>query len=217
MCQREDGPGKPVQRDVIEGIIGRTESAVAQSRNTQLLDTILKLGLRESSSYLEVGPGRTRTALMAAMMGLSVVLFDNNDDVISYQESIFLDHEGDIQRAGGHFRIERLDAILAEQCGEYNKYGNTFDCIVCVNFSAQNDDLGELVGHLRHWGREEFVLFTCMWKVPVPEVPDLIVEAFCEDARLNLIRFAVLHTGVFTSESYPDLCNGIIANVSKRL
>jgi hypothetical protein len=219
MHHRENILGKTIQQDVIESIISRTENAVAQSYNTELLNTILKLGLRKGSNYLEIGPGCTRTALIVAMLGLNVVLFDKNDEVISYQKSLFLDHKGEIRKAGGRFNVEKLDAIFAEQYEAYYKYENMFDYIVCLNLFAEavKDDLSELVSHLYHWGKGDFVVFACTWKEPSPEVPDLILETFYEDARFNLIKFAVIHTGVFTSEFNPYLRNGVIAKVSQWL
>ncbi len=208
-------PKKTIRKDALKKVINNTESTVLHPYSSDLFASISKLGLRKGYNYLEIGPGHTRMALIAAMMGLNAVIFENSDDVISYQENMVLPYKNEIQNAGGTFTIKKLDTILAEQYEEYYEYENKFDFIVCLNFKAESDDLAELVGHIRYLGKTDFIVFTCMWKVPIPEIPDLIIKTFHQDVYANLIKFNIIHTDLFTSEYNPFLRNGVIAKVLK--
>jgi hypothetical protein len=84
-----------------------------------------------------------------------------------------------------------------------------------VNFpGGPNRDVEELAGFIESLGRDEFTVFLCVFKLPTRAIRDILVDTLEYDAKMGVIELNPLYKDVFTSETHPDLCNGVIAKVS---
>ncbi|MDO8480725.1 MAG: hypothetical protein Q7S65_02795 [Nanoarchaeota archaeon] len=172
----------------------RTPPLVANS-NAALFDAFQRLDITRRGTYFSIGTGYQRQPLVAAMLGLDVVIADLDSSAIAMQRSVaehlsvrptFL--EGDI--------IECPSYALAPYLGRMG-------VVECLNSTHQDDFVDGAPWLMLQLVADGGVLYANATG-PYPPQYDKLVRGFLAVAPQLGIRLTLASSGVFTTPNYGN-------------